>query len=285
MDKSDDQDVMEQDATDLPSDDETPMVEQTSSVGEQEAGVLSRYWKLLAVLILTSGLLAAGLGFWFFGDKVEPKPEVVDKLVGDYTPLLSASRIKQIHQQRTRMHDDTLARSSRNVYLITEIEGNALADINDRSDLVVVARIFNNYVEALAVFFELGRIITNSYLANQAAVRDVFEQELMPKFRYAERRRNQLRPRIKSQKFLPLLDNLDYIAFHDSIAVYSLQAYLKNGEESDFTNAIGYGYQAKLMKKDFWNKIFYYLDKYEIDFVRNEKIWHRYFGSWDEVEP
>ena len=285
MDNNDEQDVIEQDATNLPSDDETPMVEEASSVGEQEAGVFSRYWKLLVGLILTSGLLAAGVGFWFFGDKAEPVPEVDDKLVGDYTPLLSKSRVKQIHQQRTRMLVDTLVRSSRNVYLTNEIEEDALAEINDSGDLIVVARIFNNYVEALAVFFELGRIITNSYLVNQAEVRDIFEQELMPKFRYAERRRNQLRPRIKSQRFVPLLDNLDYIAFHDSIAVYSLQAYLRNGEEIDFTNAIDVGYQAKLMKKDFWNKISYYMDKFEINFVRNEKLWHRYFGSWDEVEP
>jgi hypothetical protein len=285
MDNSDGQDVMDQDATNLPSDDETPMVDEASSGGAQQAGVFSRYWKLLVGLILTSGLLAVGAGLWFFGDKVESEPEAVDKLVGEYTPLLSASRVKQIHQRRTRMLVDTLIRSSRNVYLTTEIEEDALADINDSGDLIVVARIFNNYVEALAVFIELGRIITNNYLANQAEVRDVFEQELMPKFRYAERRRNQLRPRIKSQRFVPLLDNLDYIAFHDSIAVYSLQAYLRNGQEIDFTNALDFGYKAKLMKKDFWNKISYYMDKYDINFVRNEKLWHRYFGSWDEVEP
>ena len=35
MDNSDDQDVMEQDDTDLPSDDETPVVEETSLAGEE----------------------------------------------------------------------------------------------------------------------------------------------------------------------------------------------------------------------------------------------------------
>ena len=39
------------------------------------------------------------------------------------------------------------------------------------------------------------------------------------------------------------------------------------------------------MKKDFWDQFSHYLDKYEINFVRNDKIWDRYFGSWDEVQP
>ncbi len=284
--KPSEEEGVEQKPAEEPSDDDLDgmTAETVSSPEVAEAGILSRYWKLLSALIIISGLIAAVMGYLLLMNRPEPEPPpAVVESVDNYTPLLSEWRVKQIQQRRSKMRIEQ--RSLRNRHLTTKIEENALDKVSDRSDLIVIANIFNNYVEALAVFFELGRIITNNYLANQAEVRDVFKWELMPKFKYAERRRYQMNSRIKNEQLQPMLNDLDYIAFHDSIAVYSMQAYLREEKKEDFINSLKFGYQAKLMKKDFWKQFSYYLDKYEINFVRNDKIWNRYFGSWDEVQP
>ncbi|MBN2290625.1 MAG: hypothetical protein JXQ83_14920 [Candidatus Glassbacteria bacterium] len=284
MDDIEDQDMMdeEDDSAESPggggrAEEEAPLA------GERGAGLLSRYWKILASLAIISCLGAAGLVYLFSGMRAPSGSPAGKEVAEDPGFLVPSGKIKAIREQRSKLR--LMQRSSHNRYLTTEVEEDALADVSDRGDLVVIAGIFNSYVEALTVLFEMGRIITNDYLNSQAQVNDIFEHELMPKYRYAERRRLQLRPRIKSKKFLPFLDELDYIAMHDSIAVYSMEAYLKGEKDSDLTTALKYGYQAKLMKKDFWSQFSYYLNKYEIGFVRNEKLWQRYFGSWDEVEP
>jgi len=280
MAENDEQDVMDP----LPGDDE-PTAAEVSSSGGQTRGGLSRLWKLLAVLVVVSGLGAAGLAYLLSGRGEGSATQPEAKLAEDSGPQISLSRIRQIRLRRSMMRIDSLTRSSHNKYLTTEIEENALSEIADRSDLIVVAGILNNYVETLAVLFEMGRIITNNYLVRQSEVKNIFENELMPKYRYAERRRSQLRSRIKNKKFLPFMDNLDYIALHDSVAVYSMAAYLKDGKESDFVHSLEFAYQAKMMKKEFWSQFEYYLKRYQIGFVRNEKVWRRYFGTWDQVEP
>jgi hypothetical protein len=281
MDDNDDLAYNEDDSDEIEIEYGEDLPEESASSGG--AGFLSKHLKVLVALLFVSVVLAVGTAYLMFRDREDAGPTLEDMLVEDSGPVIPLARIEQIRERRSRMR--TEHRSSHNQYLTTKIEENAIADITDRGDLVVVAGIFNNYVEALSILFEMGRIITNNYLSSQQEVWVIFENELMPKYKYAERRRKQLRPRIRSSKFLPMLDELDYIALHDSIAVSSMAAYLRNEKSEDLTKAIDYAYQSKLMKKDFWDQFSYFLKRYKIEFVRNEKIWRRYFGYWDEVEP
>ncbi len=142
MAENDEQDVMDP----LPADDEPVAVEVSSSGGQAQVR-LSRLWKPLAVLVVVSGLGVAGLAYFLSGRGEGTATQPEEKLAEDSRPQISLSRIRQIRLQRSMMRIDSLARSSHNKYLTTEIEKDALSEIADRSDLIVVAGILNNYVE------------------------------------------------------------------------------------------------------------------------------------------
>jgi hypothetical protein len=107
----------------------------------------------------------------------------------------------------------------------------------------------------------------------------------MPKFNYAERRRKQLRQRITGEVTSPLWSHLEYIAYKDSIAVGALGQYLESGHQEDFMTALDVGYEAKLMKKSYLKTLNTMLKDNNVAWQRDENLWIKYFGTWDQVEP
>ncbi|MEA2062529.1 MAG: hypothetical protein U9P14_02420 [Gemmatimonadota bacterium] len=265
---------------------ETPGQEADSPpAGDQEESLFARQWKLLIPVVLVVGLAAALPAWWMFVRQPGPEDTGNRPVTEREVYGLAQSKIKRIHERRSRRLVDSLTRSKPNIRLASSIDSLALENLSSGRDLVIVATIYNNYVQTLILLFELGRLITNSYIPDLEKANILFQSTLMPKFRYAERRRHQLRSRVRNRRFESLLNNLDYIALHDSIAVTYMDSFLVKGRHNDFTQSLEFGYKAKLLTKDFWNQFQYYLDQYKVDYSQDEKVWRKYFGTWDQLEP
>lgn len=154
-----------------------------------------------------------------------------------------------------------------------------------QAELTLLTGLFNHYMEITARFYEIFRILSNNYLNERWQLLSLFENEILPKFDNAERRRKLLRRRIGHNPALELFDNLDYIAFYDSIAVHSFYSYLKEGGQGEFNTAIENVNTAKFMIKDFWKYFQRNLTEYGVNYRPSPEVWRRYYAPWELKKP
>ena len=255
-----------------------------STVGESSSGDNKGKLILLLLLIVIGAGSATFIAYKMYGGR---KDAGLERQEISYSqpeiPMISKQEAEVIGRERHEMRfEERSDRSSRFTSVLPE---DPLYSVTARTDLILIAGLFDNYVVALSNFFELGRLITNEYVQKRENINSIYNSELMPKFNYAERRRKQLRQRISSELTKPLLSRLEYIAYHDSIAVNDLGRYLENGKDEDFTTALDVGYKAKLMKKEYLKTFNRILKDNNVVWQRDEKLWTKYFGTWDQVEP
>jgi len=240
--------------------------------------LLRKNLKLLLLLSGASGMLALATAYWVFSD-AHPSQQVVPiAREGSLT-----TRHKAIKVRRSLMR--TLYRSSHSQYLVKEEGSKDMVWLTAQAELSLLTGLFNHYVETTAQFFELFRIMSNNYLNQRWEILELFDRQLLPRFETAERRRTLLRRRIEHEPAVELFKKINYIAYHDSIAVVSFQRYLTSGSESEFTLAVDFANEAKLLIKEFWNYFQVHLQNYQIDFEPSPDFWNRYYGPWPVEKP
>lgn len=237
--------------------------------------------KFLIAVVIAGGLLALVTSFWIFRES-QPQ-EVQPTLTEPPKPLIASSRAMDIRTRRSRMR--TEYRSSHNQYLMKEKGQQGMVWLASQAELTLLTGLFNHYMEITARFYEIFRILSNNYLNERWQLLSLFENEILPKFDNAERRRKLLRRRIGHNPALELFDNLDYIAFYDSIAVHSFYSYLKEGGQSEFNTAIENVNTAKFMIKDFWKYFQRNLTEYGVNYRPSPEVWRRYYAPWELKKP
>lgn len=259
-------------------------MEMDSTVNSASAGDGKGRIILILLLIVIGAGSATAIAYKMYGGKnTAATSGPVISYRQPEIPLISEQEAEEIGRERHEMRLEE--RSDRSSRFTTELPADPLYSVTARTDLILIAGLFDNYVVALSNFFEIGRLITNDYVQKKDNIISIYNGELMPKFNYAERRRKQLRQRITSEVTKPLLSRLEYIAYHDSIAVNELGRYLESGSNEDFTTALDVGYEAKLMKKSYLKTFNRILKDNNVVWQRDEKLWTKYFGTWDQVEP
>lgn len=230
-------------------------------------------------------LLAAGGGVWWYFSRPEetvqqPALPVVAKVADE--GRISSARALEIMENRKRMRGEF--RSSHNAPMIEDPGEAGMVDVAIRGELTLVTGLFQHYVQTTAAFFELSRIITNNYVENRGQVEQLFLSQIKPAFDMAERRREILRRRISRDPAQDLYKKIDWIAYHDSLAVMSMQKFVEGGETEDFVTAVDYANKAKLMLRKLWITLRTDLRSYKIGYNPPEDIWRRYYVAWDIVE-
>lgn len=233
--------------------------------------------KLLAITGVAGAVVALATGLFFFR-AAEPIP-AVQAVAEPPKPLISTSRARQIHELRGRLRIEN--RSSHNQNLARVTSEDEMVRMAVQSELTLLAGLFNYYMETNAKFYEFFRITSNSYFPKQAEEVELFDKELVPEFEMAERRRKLVRRRIEHDTSVELYDYLDYIAYYDSIAVYSFRKFLVEGKPEDFTYASDQIITAKFMIKDYWERFRKNLEEYGVAYRPNESVWRRYYGPWE----
>lgn len=237
--------------------------------------------KLLVAVIIAGGVLAVATSFWIFRE-TQPQ-EVEPTLTEGPKPLIASSRARDIHTRRSLMRAEN--RSSHNQYLVKEKGPQDMVWLASQAELTLLTGLFNHYMEITARFYEIFRILSNDYLNERWQLLSLFENEILPKFDNVERRRKLLHRRIGHDPALDLFDNLDYIAFYDSIAVHSFYSYLKKGGQSEFNTAIENVNTAKFMIRDFWKYFQRNLTEYKINYEPSPDVWRRYYAPWELTKP
>ncbi len=237
--------------------------------------------KLLLAFVAAGMLSAVAVGLLIFGGGGEKQPPeaVATTQVGEPArPLISTSRAREIARFRSELRNEN--RSSRNIHLQKKMGEAELYRLAVRSELALLARMFDHYMATTVRFYELFRIMANKYVERPSQVRDLFENELLPDYKATERRRRMLRRRVEHDVALELYNRLDYIAYHDSIAVSSFQDFLDEGGADNFANTAGLVNESKFMIKEFRGLLVARLNEFEIEYDVSEIIWDRYYGKW-----
>ncbi len=238
--------------------------------------------KLLLAFVAAGMLSAVAVGLLMFGGgggEEQPPEAVATAQVGEPArPLISTSRAREIAMFRSELRNKN--RSSRNIHLQKKMGDAELYRLAVRSELALLARMFDHYMATTVRFYELFRIMANKYVEQPSQVRDLFEKELLPDYKATEQRRRMLRRRVEHDVALELYNRLDYIAYHDSIAVSSFQDFLDEGGADNFANTAELVNESKFMIKDFRELLVARLNEFEIDYDVSETIWDRYYGKW-----
>jgi len=271
---------MEEQALENESTKDAPQTE-TGSGGSKSGGTVWVNLKLLIAVVVVGGVFAVMASFWIFGQSQPQK--VQPTLIEPPRALIASSRAREIRDKRKKMRAEN--RSSHNRYLVKERGPQDMVWLASQAELTLLSGLFNHYMEITARFFEMFRILSNDYLNERWQVFSVFENEILPEFNNAERRRKLLRRRIDHYPALDLFDNLDYIAYYDSIAVHSFYSYLKQGGETEFNTTIENVNTAKFMIKDFWKYFQRELAEYGISYQPSRDVWRRYYAPWEPAKP
>ncbi len=241
----------------------------------------------LMALLIAAGfcILAAGGGAWWYFSRPEetaqqPTMPVVTKVADE--GRISSARALEIMESRKRMRGEF--RSSHNAPMIEDPGEAGMVDVAIRGELTLVTGLFQHYVQTTAAFFELSRIITNNYVENRGQAEQLFLSQIKPAFDMAERRRDILQRRISRDPAQDLYSKIAWIAYHDSLAVMSMQKFVENGETQDFLRAVDYANTAKLMLRKLWITMRTDLRTYKISFNPPEDMWRRYYVAWDIIE-
>ena len=271
---------MEEQALENESTQDSPE-EKTGSGGSKSGSTALNNLKLLIAVVIAGAVFAVVGSFWIFGER---QPQVAQPtLIEPPKPLIASSRARDIQARRNQMRAEN--RSSHNQYLVKERGSQDMVWLASQAELTLLSGLFNHYMEITARFFEMFRILSNDYLNERWQVLSLFENEVLPKYDNAERRRELLRRRIEHYPALELLANLDYIAYYDSIAVYSFYNYLKDGGEDEFNTAVENVNTAKFMIKDFWKYFQRQLTEYRISYQPTHDVWRRYYAPWEPKKP
>ena len=272
--------AMEEQALENGSTRDSPEAE-TGAESSKSGGTARVNVKLMLAAVVAGGVLAVAATFWILGQS-RPQ-EVQPTLTEAAKPLIASSRAMDIRARRNQMRSEN--RSSHNQYLVQEKGPQDMVWLASQAELTLLSGLFNHYMEITARFYEMFRILSNDYLNERWQVLSLFENKILPKFDNAERRRKLLRRRIEHDPALELFDNLDYIAYYDSIAVQSFHTYLKSGGEDEFNTAIENVNTAKFMIKDFWNYFQRELNEYGVSYKPSPDVWRRYYAPWELKKP
>jgi hypothetical protein len=270
-------DLSEKSNSSLSAEDEKDLKWDSSPGGRSFVQILRQNLKLFLLVAGISIVLASVTAFWFISSH-PARQEAEKKLVQEPTPLISSLRARDIQEKRTLLRSNS--RSSHNEYLMKKKGSEDMLWFTSQAELTLLSGLFNYYIDINAHFFEFVRLTSNDYLKQRWQVKKIFEQDLMPKFQSAERRLDVLNTRIQHDPGRDLYKNISYIAYHDSLAVTFLYAYLNDGPEDDYTKAVEHANTAKLSIKEFWKFFQIYIKEYDIKYQLPAEIWNRYFGSW-----
>ena len=233
--------------------------------------------KIVAAAIGAGIVLALAIAFYFL-HLAQPE-QAAAPVVEPSKPLISTARAEEIHEFRSNLRSQN--RSSHNQNLTREVGEDEMVRMAIQMEFSLLANLFDYYMETNAKFYEFFRIISNQYLEKPGQVVELFDNELVPKFEIAERRRKLLRRRIAHDQSVELFNHLDYIAYYDSIAVASFHKFLVEGKPEDFNYASEQIITAKFMIKDYWDRLSKYLEEYKVDYRPDEGVWRRYYGPWE----
>jgi hypothetical protein len=236
--------------------------------------------KLLLAFPAAGLLSAVAVGLLMFGgDSDEKPPESAPVALSESAkPLISSSRAREIAEFRSELRRTN--RSSRNTHLQKQLGEDELYLMAVRGELSLLARMFDHYVATTARFYELFRIMANDYVEEPSQLRRLFEEELLPDYKATEQRRRMLRRRVEHDQAVELYNRLDYIAYHDSIAVNSFQDFLTEGGTEKFANTAELVSTSKFMIMDFSRLLMTRLQEYDMEYDVSENIWDRYYGKW-----
>ncbi len=260
---------------------DNPAAETSSGEGSGLKSLLSGGKLKLLLAFPAAGLLsAAAVGLLMFcGDDGEKPPEVTPVAIHEpVRPLIASARVKEIAAFRSELRRSN--RSTRNAHLKKRLGEDELYRLAVRGELALVSGMLDNYVAITARFYELFRIMANDYVEQPSQLLKLFEDELLPDYRASERRRRMLRRRVEHDPAVELYNRLDYIAYHDSIAVNSFQEFLVEGGTENFANTAGLVNESKFMIKDFRNLLVVRLKEYDMEYNVSENLWDRYYGKW-----
>jgi hypothetical protein len=261
----------------LSAEDEKELKWDSSPGGRSFGQILRQNLKLFLLVAGISIVSASVAAFWLISSH-PARREVEKKLVQEPKPLISSLRARDIQEKRTLLRADS--RSSHNEYLMKKKGAEDMLWFTSQAELTLLSGLFNYYIDITAHFYEFVRLTSNDYLQQRWQVKKIFEQDLLPKFQSAERRRVVLNTRIQHEPTRDLYKSLSYIAYHDSLAVTFLYTYLNDGPEADYTKAVEHANKAKLLLKEFWKYFQDYIKEYDIKYQLPAEMWNRYFGNW-----
>jgi hypothetical protein len=248
-----------------------------SKISGRKMGILQG---ILAVVILAS------LVVWiFFLGEPKNQPMQGKAVSGQQAgnqpegPAAFASReAREIAARRREMRRSN--RSSHNDHLGGQMGESDLVLIAIKGELALLSGMFNHYMSTTAKFYELFRIMANDYVADRSQVLEIFENELLPEYTVTERRRRTLRRRVEHDPAVELYNRLDYIAYRDSIAVYSFREFITEGGAEKFAATSELVSESKFMIEDFRGQLQVKLQDYDMSLDIPEPTWDRYFGKW-----
>ncbi len=236
--------------------------------------------KLLLAFPAAGLLSAVAVGLLMFGGGSDEKPPESAPVVlrEPSRALIASSRAMEIAEFRSELRRSN--RSSRNAHLRKRLGEDELYLMAVRGELSLLSGMFDHYVATTARFYELFRIMSNDYIEEPSQLRKLFEDELLPDYRATEQRRKMLRRRVEHDQAVELYNTLDYIAYHDSIAVSSFQDFLDEGGTENFANTAELVSKSKFMIKDFSKLLKARLSEYDMEYNVSDKMWDRYYGKW-----
>ncbi|MBW7995554.1 MAG: hypothetical protein FVQ81_03060 [Candidatus Glassbacteria bacterium] len=233
--------------------------------------------KVLLAFPAAGVLAAAVIGFLIFGGGGEAEPEQ-EATRETSTPLIMTTRVREIAEFRSKLRRSN--RSSRNQHLRKRLGEDDLYRIAVRGELALISGMFDHYVNTTARFYELFRIMANEYVEQPSQLKEIFEKELLPDYNATERRRRMLRRRVEHDPAVELYNRLDYIAYHDSIAVQSFHEFLIDGGAQKFATTSDLVSESKFMITDFRTRLQARLRDFDMTYEISENMWDRYYGAW-----
>lgn len=252
----------------------------SSRVGGKSSFLTGGSLKIL-LAFPAAGIISA-LAVWFFVMRQSPVPPPASVRPAAARESVRAELTVEdaagIAASRSEMRRGI--RSSQNQAFTRRMDEKDLLQISIRGELALLAGMFTHYMSTTGKFYELFRIMANDYVDQREQVLEIFEKELLPEYTVTERRRRAMRRRVEHDPAVELYDRLDYIAYHDSIAVYSFREFITLGGADKFASTSDLISESKFMIEDYRQQLQDRMRDYDLNIDIPEKTWDKYFGSW-----